>query len=426
MGMQIALEQLSNLTSYSHELFKGLLDVSNSYQERINTLAQRAQNLAQKSYQAESFFAVVDPWTLFKNRTADVKTSIVEDQQLFTKSSVPLPLQAIYNSASPPPNLAIMDAFADEGKSCLKMYTNPSFFIDQWVTAQLEAREKIKDDAKKRKKKPKGNKGEGKKPKVITAIGKRVYNPLGREFDAAPQPQSQSERQLAVQNISGPAIPSGPPSPRSPTAGATPNVGTPPPVPSGPPPVVSAPPGVPLVKSPSKTNISAPPPPTSAPPPLQKQNSKNIMGSTPPPPVSAPPPVIGGPPPLPNSPPPLPGSPPPLPGSPPPVPTSAPPPGLGVRVPPPVNSVPPNLPRVPPPVNSPPPPPGLKIAPPVGAAPPLPSSAPPPIAPMAPPPPLAPPPVVMEQPEQPSAFTAQLLAAKLKKKLIQQLTLDLL
>ena len=37
-----------------------------------------------------------------------------------------------------------MNPFMDDGKDALKQYTNPSFFLDEWIQEQLRQREEAK------------------------------------------------------------------------------------------------------------------------------------------------------------------------------------------------------------------------------------------------------------------------------------------
>jgi len=70
--------------------------------------------------------------------------------QLFTPDSTPLPIKLVYKKCTPPPNLHSMDQFMDNGKSCMEQYTNPNFFIDEWIMEQKKLREQAREDRRKR------------------------------------------------------------------------------------------------------------------------------------------------------------------------------------------------------------------------------------------------------------------------------------
>ncbi len=45
-------------------------------------------------------------------------------------------LVELYDGAIPPPDLSPLDPYREDGKPCLKEYTNPSFFVEEWIAEQ--------------------------------------------------------------------------------------------------------------------------------------------------------------------------------------------------------------------------------------------------------------------------------------------------
>jgi len=88
----------------------------------------------------------------------------------------------MYNKALPPPPLHMMDPYMDEGRKCLSLYTNPQFFLDEWVAEQLKIRQAAKEERRKRREqrknqREKDDKGQEKKTKKPTKLVKIIYDP---------------------------------------------------------------------------------------------------------------------------------------------------------------------------------------------------------------------------------------------------------
>lgn len=70
----------------------------------------------------------------------------------------------------------------DEGRKCLSFYTNPQFFLDEWIAEQIKIRQAAKEERKKRREqrrlqKEKEEKGQEKKQKKPSKLVKVVYDP---------------------------------------------------------------------------------------------------------------------------------------------------------------------------------------------------------------------------------------------------------
>ncbi|MBN3274252.1 WASF1 protein, partial [Polyodon spathula] len=79
------------------------------------------------------------------------KSSTIQDQQLFDRRTLPIPLQETYDLCEQPPPLNILTPYRDDGKEGLKFYTNPSYFFDLWREKMLQDTEDKRKEKRKQK-----------------------------------------------------------------------------------------------------------------------------------------------------------------------------------------------------------------------------------------------------------------------------------
>ncbi|KAJ4928625.1 hypothetical protein JOQ06_004255 [Pogonophryne albipinna] len=79
------------------------------------------------------------------------RSSTIQDQQLFDRKSLPVPLQESYQTCEEPPPLNILSSYRDDGKEGLKFYTNPSYFFDLWREKMLQDTEDKRKEKRKQK-----------------------------------------------------------------------------------------------------------------------------------------------------------------------------------------------------------------------------------------------------------------------------------
>ena len=68
----------------------------------------------------------------------------IKVEQQITRSSIPRTVLEKYNKCTLPPNLVSMNPYMENGQDALKLYTNPNFFLDEWIQEQLRQREEAK------------------------------------------------------------------------------------------------------------------------------------------------------------------------------------------------------------------------------------------------------------------------------------------
>ncbi|NWI68982.1 WASF1 protein, partial [Todus mexicanus] len=81
------------------------------------------------------------------------RSSTIQDQQLFDRKTLPIPLQETYDICEQPPPLNILTPYRDDGKEGLKFYTNPSYFFDLWKEKMLQDTEDKRKEKRKQKQK---------------------------------------------------------------------------------------------------------------------------------------------------------------------------------------------------------------------------------------------------------------------------------
>jgi hypothetical protein len=83
----------------------------------------------------------------------------MQQSQHITSATFPASLKAVYtNECAEPPRLHVFDAHMPDGQKALRLYTDPEFFIDQWVEEQLKLQKEAKKARKERRAKMKGAK----------------------------------------------------------------------------------------------------------------------------------------------------------------------------------------------------------------------------------------------------------------------------
>merc|ERR1719458_1581967 len=272
--------------------------------QRMAQLSQRLDKVAVETSQfdinAKDQVMMVDP------PEVQALSKVNQVSQLLTPESRPAAVQERYDKAEPPPIVHILqhvrDADPNDKKACIQLYSDPSYFYQQWsndMDAMTEIEKKKKEDERKGKKKKKKNQGgrvvinnledivthdqiiaqqAGYRPmapqKAISDRSKSLRitgNFDSLDIDQFPLPDFEDDMDKADHQEQA-TIPPAP--------------GTPPP----------APPGVPTSPAVASPGVAPPQPPGAAPPP------------PPPAPAPPPPPPVGG---LSNRAPPPPSAPPP-------------------------------------------------------------------------------------------------------------------
>ncbi|KAF6737929.1 Wiskott-Aldrich syndrome protein family member 2 [Oryzias melastigma] len=351
------IRQLGSLSKFAEDVFGELFVEAGSFALRVDTLVKRVECLQVKVTQLDPKEEEVSLQAITTRKA--FRSDRSQDQQLFIRPSLPVPIQDTYMICNPPPPLNQLSQYRDDGKEPLKFYTDPSYFFDLWKEQMLQdTKDIIKEKRKHRKEKKDHLSPRTLNPrKIKTRKEEWERLKMGEEF-VVPKNELNSSEGLNGSIGSGegfnsdvlelstnsyayepgsPLPPPGPddflpppppdmafnegapsqkrislspthPPPAPPMASSVPFSPPPAPPPPPPPPAIGAPP-----PPPPPNFDSSPSPPL--PPPAAPASYPSMPAPPPPPSMSAvspppPPPPAGGGPPPPPPPPPPPGPPP--------------------------------------------------------------------------------------------------------------------
>ncbi|KAL6485808.1 hypothetical protein MHYP_G00052000 [Metynnis hypsauchen] len=143
------IRQLSSLSKYAEDLFGELFNEAHAFSFRVNSLQERVDRLSISVTQLDPKEEELSLQDITMRKAFRSSTS--QDQQLFERQSLPMPLQETFNLCEQPPPLTILTPYRDDGKEALKFYTNPSYFFDLWREKMLQDTEDKRKEKRKQK-----------------------------------------------------------------------------------------------------------------------------------------------------------------------------------------------------------------------------------------------------------------------------------
>ncbi|XP_060703279.1 wiskott-Aldrich syndrome protein family member 2 [Hemiscyllium ocellatum] len=176
------IRQLGSLSKYAEDIFGELFREAGSFAIRVNSLGERIDRLQVKVTQLDP--KVEDVSLQAINLRKAFKSSTKQDQQLFCRSSVPVPIDDTYNTCDKPPPLHILTPYRDDGKDSLKFYTDPSYFFDLWKEKMLQDTKEIMKEKRKHRKERRevSNRGNLNPRKIRTRKEEWERLKMGKEF----------------------------------------------------------------------------------------------------------------------------------------------------------------------------------------------------------------------------------------------------
>lgn len=309
------LSQLGQLSQFAAEIFQGLFETASQTGQRISKLSTRVTGLEANTSQFEKHLKE-SPASYFYSNPRPVGKYVRSDDlshSLLVSQTRPLSMQKARSEVEEVPKLNLLDHLTAE--PALKKFSDPGFFLTEWIKAEQEKQTDMQEERKKRAERRKDKKMKENKPKrmvaKVEAVQVKQYSAQGAEYDAAmgsvsrPAVSSTPQEQLPRPALATPS----PPSHSDDHAIPRPQLAPPPPAPAVPSPrgpgAPPAPPPPPQHRPTLSANMGGAPPP---PPPMPMGGH----GAPPPPPApaipSAPPapplaPSIPGAPPAPPAPP---------------------------------------------------------------------------------------------------------------------------
>eukprot|EP01084_Bolivina_argentea_P223373 377956_1 len=154
------LNQLNQISLHASEIFTDVLNTTTNTNNRIKTVKQRIKNLNSKIPKVENLLISHAPSYFYDNPYSG-KEYLRNDPLnglLFSREDATPQINKRRNIATPPANLSALDTVSiNNGNGpCIKRFTDPDFFIDEWLQnekrKQEEARQQRRKDRQNRKK----------------------------------------------------------------------------------------------------------------------------------------------------------------------------------------------------------------------------------------------------------------------------------
>jgi len=143
------ISQVFLLNRYISELFSSLFEDTEKNFRRLKNLQEKTSEVQSKIPLIEQYLSRDDALTNMSRNSRVSWASNDNRTDLVSRNNMPIALNDLYSDCAPPPNLSILDQY-NNNKSCLELYTNPSFFINEWIKDQYG--EILKKEKQQRKK----------------------------------------------------------------------------------------------------------------------------------------------------------------------------------------------------------------------------------------------------------------------------------
>ncbi|XP_011302322.1 wiskott-Aldrich syndrome protein family member 3 isoform X1 [Fopius arisanus] len=134
------IRQLSSLSRHAEDLFGELAREAHTLSDRANSLQARIDRLAVKVTQLDSNVEEVSLQDIHMRKA--FKSSVVFDQQVVSRDTMPTAMLETYQQCDTPPPLDKLNVYREDGKDGLKFYTDPNYFFDLWSQEMLKDTEK--------------------------------------------------------------------------------------------------------------------------------------------------------------------------------------------------------------------------------------------------------------------------------------------
>ncbi|XP_064206772.1 actin-binding protein WASF3-like [Anguilla rostrata] len=148
-NLSAIIRQLSSLSKHAEDIFGELFNEANTFHLRANSLQDRIDRLAVKVTQLDSTVEEVSLQDI--NMRKAFKSATVQDQQVVSKSTIPNPVQEIYNVSDKPPPLNILSPYRDDQREGMEFYTDPSYFFQLWKEKMLQDTEDKRKEKRRQK-----------------------------------------------------------------------------------------------------------------------------------------------------------------------------------------------------------------------------------------------------------------------------------
>ncbi|XP_060607644.1 actin-binding protein WASF2-like [Ruditapes philippinarum] len=177
------IRQLSSLSQHAEDMFSDLYRETTTFFNRASELNNRVEHLRIKVTQLNPTEEEVSLQDIHLRKP--YQSSKQHDQQVVSRITIPKAIQDVYNRCEKPPALDKLNVYREDGKDCMKFYTDPSYFFELWyseIKKDIENRKKdLKAKRVKKSRSPAGHKAVKPKP-VQTRAEKYKDKKMGEEF----------------------------------------------------------------------------------------------------------------------------------------------------------------------------------------------------------------------------------------------------
>ncbi|KAL4629410.1 wiskott-Aldrich syndrome protein family member 2-like [Arapaima gigas] len=176
------IRQLGSLSRYAEDVFGELFVQASTFALRVNTLGERVDRLQLKVTQLDPKEEEVSLQAITLRKA--FRSNVTQDQQLFIRTSLPVPVQETYSTCDQPPPLNMLTMYREDGKEALKFYTDPSYFFDLWKEKMLQDTKDIMKEKRKHRKEKRDNPNRGNlnPRKIKTRKDEWERMKMGQEF----------------------------------------------------------------------------------------------------------------------------------------------------------------------------------------------------------------------------------------------------
>ncbi|XP_061753070.1 wiskott-Aldrich syndrome protein family member 2 [Nerophis ophidion] len=147
------IRQLGSLSKNAEDVFRELFKQAEDFAGRVNSLGDRVDRLQLKVTELDPKEEEVSLQAITTRKA--FRSSLIQDQKLFTRPSLPMPVQETYLTCFPPPPLNYLSPYREDGREALTFYTDSSFFFKLWKEKMLQDTEDIKKEKRKHRKEKK-------------------------------------------------------------------------------------------------------------------------------------------------------------------------------------------------------------------------------------------------------------------------------
>ncbi|KAJ1400723.1 hypothetical protein B484DRAFT_405951, partial [Ochromonadaceae sp. CCMP2298] len=145
------MKQFAKLATFSNEIFSELTALSGGIQTRLDSLHARTAKLQRAVPKLQ---VTRTAFSIHGDERQHTRQMLQSPQsQHLLPSSMPASLKSRYESIKQPPNFHMLDTYAPylnlgKAKCVAHRYSNPNFFVDQWVAAQEKRMQQLDRERK--------------------------------------------------------------------------------------------------------------------------------------------------------------------------------------------------------------------------------------------------------------------------------------